>query len=405
MLLAIALIIFAWIAYYKPLFAVGLILALLPTYLIRFSVGGGSAFGGEIPTFPTTFLELLLAIFLLITFVAERQEFKTLKSLGAVNWLGILFVLAGIVSIIISPDKHAAIGIFKAFILEPVLFFYALKLTLKKPLDLTTPLNLLFLGAIVISLFGIFQYFTLINLPLQFWGTGEEVKRITSVFTYPNALALYLSPLISFFLTALIWDEKILNKKNLSLGLLIMSIALVLTFSRGSWLAVITTAFILLFVKYPFKKVLPVVLVSAAVLLALPAFRERLWLITHDSSSSAHIQLMTAGINKLKQSPILGNGLGGFRETLRQQNFSGEILNYPHNIFLNFWLEMSLVGLVGFFGVIFVSIKKYRVNQNWYTGAAAAFLATMILHGMVDVPYFKNDLAILFWFMISIFYI
>jgi hypothetical protein len=91
-------------------------------------------------------------------------------------------VLAGIISVFVSPDKREALGIFKAFMLEPVLFFYAPKFVIKKPADLTTPLNLLFLGAIIVSVLGILQYLTFIGLPLKFWGTGEEVTRITSVF-------------------------------------------------------------------------------------------------------------------------------------------------------------------------------------------------------------------------------
>jgi putative inorganic carbon (HCO3(-)) transporter len=395
MFLAGVLAVFALITYFRPTFGLGLILALLPTYLIRYQILG----------IPTTFLELMLAVFLIIIFLSNLYNFPYLKKLGSIHWLILTFVVAGIISVFVSPDKHAAIGVFKAFIVEPVLFFYAVSLIIRKPTDLTTPLNLLFLGAIVVSVFGILQYATFIHLPLKFWGTGEEVERIVSVFDYPNALSLYLAPLIAFFLAAFIYDEKILNRRNLVIGLIVMISALILTFSRGAWLALALTIFVLLVNRYPLKRVLTGVCLLTALVFVVPATRQRLFLIARDSSSNARIDLMTAALTKLEQSPILGNGLAGFRTTLAEQNFPGEILNYPHNIFFNFWLEMGILGLISFLGIIIVSARRYLLNKTWYTIAAVAFMFTLIVHGLVDVPYFKNDLSVLFWFVISIFYI
>jgi O-antigen ligase len=394
MLIILILTILALVSYFKPTFAVGLILALLPTYLIRYSF----------QNIPTTFLELMVLVFVIVTILKNIRSILDLKNLGYINWFILAFLIAGIISVFVSPDKHAAIGQLKAFIIEPILLFYALRLSIKNNSDLTTPLNLLFLGAITVSVLGILQYYTFIELPLRFWGSGSEVERITSVFQYPNALALYLAPLITFFLAAFMFDEKILNRKNLIVGLVVMIFALILTFSRGAWIAVSATTLILLFLKYPWKKVLVASILLLAVGLTLPATRNRLLLITKDPSSNAHLDLMNAGFEKIQQSPILGNGLGGFPNTLANMHFLGEILNYPHNIFINFWVEMGLLGLISFFGIMYTAVIRQKNNRNWYTIASLAFLLTMIIHGIVDVPYFKNDLSILFWFIISIFY-
>ncbi|HEX5429960.1 MAG TPA: O-antigen ligase family protein [Patescibacteria group bacterium] len=394
-ILAISLLGFALIAYFKPTFAVGLILALLPTYLVRFQFGA----------LPTTLLELLLIVFLAVTLAKNFWRLAELKNLGKLNWFIAAFVLAGIISAAISPDRHAALGILKAFILEPVLFFYALRLTLRKIQDLTTPLNLMFLSAILISLAGILQYATFIHLPLRFWGTGAEVERITSVFDYPNALALYLAPLCSFFFAGFVFGGRVLNRKNLFIGLLIMIAALALTYSRGAWLAFAVSVLVILAPKYPIKKVALAAAAIAAVLLIIPQSRQRLALTAHDPSSEARIDLMQAAEVRLERNPILGNGLAGFRTTLEQQNFHGEILNYPHNIFFNFWIEMGALGLISFFAVMIAAIARWNINPAWFKTAALVYLLALFIHGLVDVPYFKNDLSILFWFVISIFYI
>ena len=164
-----------------------LIIGLLPTYLIRFAFFG----------VPTTLLEIIIITFLFATlFQFKPDDFKKIKSLGKINYAIGLFILAGIVSTIVSPDKIKALGQLKAFIAEPVLLFYACVVIIKTKQQLDIVLRFLLATAGIISLFGLIQYVTYIHLPLRFWGTGTEVERITSFFDYPNALALFLAPLI-----------------------------------------------------------------------------------------------------------------------------------------------------------------------------------------------------------------
>jgi len=370
----------------------GLVLALLPTYLVRFTIFG----------LPTTLLEIILAIFLLAVFFTHpRSLVAELKKLGPANLAIIAFVLAGIISTIISPEPIKALGQLKAFIIEPVLFFYACVLILRKESDLKLPLTLLSLSILVISLFGLIQYVTLLGLPLRFWGFGEGVKRIVSVFEYPNALALYLGPLLAFFLALIYSKSTLINRKLLfwttGLGL----IALILTFSRGAWLAVLVVLAILAAKKIPWKIVVPfLALAITAAALLYPGKQ-----ILTDPSASARLELYKYSARAVLQSPILGNGLSGFRHTLESMQFKQEVLNYPHNIFLNFWLELGMLGLLSFFFLILVCLKQHKLKPTPLRLAAAMFLVTIVVHGLVDVPYFKNDLSILFWFMISLFYI
>ena len=386
------------LSFKKPEAAIGLILFLLPTYLIRFSVLG----------IPFTYLEILLLIFIGITILTrfKKEEFRAFRKLGIVNWVIVLFIFAGIISTLVSPDKIKALGVLKAFIVEPILFFYTILLTIKREELIKTPLNFLASSVTLISAFGFLQYWTFLFLPLRFWGSGEEVLRITSIFEYPNALALFLSPLFIFFLV--LWFKKsvLINRWLLNITLLFSGLSIFLTFSRGAWLSIFLAAAFLLYKFYrPNKKI---ILASAIVIILfalLPPVSKRLLLTFNDASSFAHFDLVKVAANKIMSSPILGNGLWGFRHTLEQSKFTGEILNYPHNIILNFWLELGLLGLLSFFALINLSLAEYKKNPTALKLAGAMFLLVMLLHGLVDVPYFKNDLSILFWFVISLFFI
>ena len=84
-----------------------------------------------------------------------------------------------------------------------------------------------------------------------------------------------------------------------------------------------------------------------------------------------------------------------------------EIYMYPHNIVLNFWSELGLFGLLVFLWLmgkqLFLSfrgaIREKSRERFLFLGVGTAMTAT-IVHGLVDVPYFKNDLAVIFWIII-----
>ena len=85
-----------------------------------------------------------------------------------------------------------------------------------------------------------------------------------------------------------------------------------------------------------------------------------------------------------------------------------EIYMYPHNLILNFWTELGLAGTLLFIWIIIkfiyqgIKIIQSSNNTNKYLGIGLiGAMIVIIVHGIVDVPYFKNDLAIMFWIFIA----
>ncbi len=370
------------------------IIAAAPLYLVRF----------HIANLPTTLLEVLIVAFLFLTVVRFKiKDLSKILNLGKINWAIGLFVLAGVISTIISPEFIRALGLLRAFILEPVLVFYAIVLTVDSK-QLPILFRALFWAAVGVSAFGIFQYFSFIHLLPKFWGYGEEPRRIVSIFAHPNALSLYLAPLLGFFSVLWLNNYPLTKNRIVSLiGLLLLGLGVLLTFSRGAWLAVAVAMFFIFVNRFGIKKILLPLVIAGTVLLLIPSVQQRLSVGLSDPSSSAHFDLMQVGMNKILNNPLFGNGLYGFRITLQEVNFTGEIHNYPHNIILSLWVELGLLGLISFAAIINLALKKYRPKPELF--AASIFLLTMLVHGLVDTPYFRNDLALLFWFMIAIFFV
>jgi hypothetical protein len=73
----------------------------LPAYLVRFSFLG----------IPTTLLEIIIYMVFIVGLFKLKKRAKLNE---AYFWPIILFLLAGLISVGVSPDKMAALGQFKA---------------------------------------------------------------------------------------------------------------------------------------------------------------------------------------------------------------------------------------------------------------------------------------------------
>jgi putative inorganic carbon (hco3(-)) transporter len=154
----------------------------------------------------------------------------------------------------------------------------------------------------------------------------------------------------------------------------------------------------------------PAVLVAGVAAVFIPGIRSRL---AHEFDPSdpnntflSRTHLWQATLQMLRDHPIFGSGLFGFARGI--QPYRGgvyeENLIYPHNIVLNMWTETGLLGLAGF---LWLLLQTFRVSwTGWRSGPAAwraiqlgivLAMVAVIVHGLVDVPYFKNDLALEFW--------
>ena len=135
-----------------------------------------------------------------------------------------------------------------------------------------------------------------------------------------------------------------------------------------------------------------------------------------EKSASSRVELWSDGLKAVKESPVLGLGLTGFANQYGVLNTDPTLdtHNFPHNIFLNLWVETGLLGLIAFIGIVVIYIYRglRSVARPIYWAAAdesaryklaiALFLIALLFQGLVDNPYFKNDLALIFWMVLAL---
>ena len=360
----------------------------LPSYLIRF----------DIFNLPTTLLEGEILMLFLVWLVKNIKNLKITKGFLIPIFL---FLISATISVFVSPSFYSALGIWKAYFIEPILLLIVLVSTLKKK-DLKDLFMVFGMQVVILSIFAIYQKFTGLFITNPFWA-DEATRRVTSFFSYPNALALYLAPLVVLFLGFSV--KKYIYLIPFVLG----SFAIYFTKSKGALIAIlIGLIFYVLFYKGNrkyFVSILAVVVILSGLLIGFGKIDLKgTSTVTGGDSVSTRLEMWSETWEMIKTKPILGAGLVGYQPAVApfHEKEYIEVYLYPHNIFLNFWSEIGLLGLISFILIIiYFYIYGFKKYDKWSIIAMATMTA-LLIHGLVDVPYFKNDLSILFWVIIGV---
>ncbi len=274
------------------------------------------------------------------------------------------------------------------------------------------------LAGSLVSLYGLYQYLVGVEMDAAWLDVANNPDiraRIYSVFYNPNILAEYLVMLIPISV-GLFWYNKKLGKKVLFLGTsLLMSLALVLTLSRGGWLGFAFSAFVfvLLVEKRLLLSVIPLSLLG---LYFLPqTIVNRILSIGNlsDSSNAYRLKIWSITGDIIRDNKAIGIGFGHLPF---KQTFETYIRTMParhaHNTFLELTAELGLIGLLVFLIFLFVTfkygIKILNKSEDSYIkimGAASiSSLAGVLLHGSVESVLYMTKIIMTFWIMISLVY-
>jgi putative inorganic carbon (HCO3(-)) transporter len=354
---------------------------------------------------PTTALEICL-LATLVAYVVEKRRagepFPDPRRLPFF-WPVALLLVAATISVLTAPDHRAAAGIWKAYFLEPALAAYVLADVLRARQDLEKLVAAFFLGAIVVAVLNELTFvYTLGVSP-----SGIVEHPPVMIYLTPNAVGLFLGPLLAIAASLLLFGLRP-ERVRAAVFIAIALPAFVLSFSRGAWLGLLVALVFLAWQSRQRARALGGLAVAAAIALLLPPIRRRLAheLNPSDPQNSLNTRVdlwkATARMMVHGRHPIFGTGLSGFKHDIAPyKDVSGyhEDLIYPHNLFLDFYTETGLLGLIAFCWLVFewvrrtaVSVAAESIRRPYHLGLAAAGI-TILVHGLLDVPFFKNDLA------------
>lgn len=349
------------------------------------------------------------------------------------------------------PSLRIALGILKGWILAPMIYLLLILGTVRKTKDGLDIFNAYTISAVALSLWALYQVIT------QNFITPD--MRVSGPFENANYLALYIGPALLYMIIrvrdALFPLASLEGKHRWSMpfikggvpvnftmsslffvGTLILLFAFLATKSYGGILAVFAAGLLYFGLEYiqywkkkgrttfPWKVILISALILFVVLVSVfvldPSKWQALFQFGQRNSSSVRIEVYTIAWGLLSDHWLLGIGMGQFQALyqLEAVNILGAApyewnMLHPHNFLLATWLNLGLLGLVSF--IVILGICLHRAWDSFSIFAttkilsrekvriiAFMMLVAIFVHGFFDTPFFKNDLALLFWLIVGV---
>ncbi len=404
-----------YITYKKTPLALGILILLFPTYLIRTNIFG----------VPSTYLELsFLLIF--VTWITTSSKLSAISYKTPVLYPIILLAVASAISIFTSPNNILALGIWKAYFIEPILLFFLILQNIKTENDKKIIVWSLGISTLSIALLSIFQKITGLGIAEPAWVDSQH-RRVTAFFTSPNAIGLYIAPIAVLYIGDIMneWRNKKIAIQSIAKILLVILMLSAVFFSKsqGAWIGIITGVIVLVLSSFQKKRIFAALTIFLLILFSL-AFMQKflpiknfsspfdrpkatLKILNGSPSANNRIFLWKVSFDYLVASPknfIFGSGLYGFpkiHEQFRDPKIT-EPLIYPHNFFLNFWMDTGLLGVASMTALLIIFFYHGLKKKNFLLLAS---MTALMAHGLIDVPYFKNDLSMLFWTLYSLMFV
>lgn len=366
--------------------------ALAPAYVIRWHIG----------PLPTTLLEVAILLTVAVFALETWRQREPIEWRGPLTLPAIVFIIAGAISVLASADHRGALGLYRAYFLEPAAFGLIVPAVASTPRRVGLILAGFGLGAAVAGLANMVVVIDAIRHHVLDLATTPPVV----IYQTANAVALYLVPLVAVAASVLIHGRGRAERWISGLFLAIALPACLLSFSRGGYLALAALALGLALSHRWAKILVPAAVVAGLLISQVPLIRNRIAYELHPLPGNTldyRLRLWGQTLKMLSHHQLLGIGLSDYAQAMGPYWQDLPHVIYPHNIILNFWAVTGVLGLLGFG---WLAVRAFLLGWQGWRGHAAAWrpydlgvmlvLVAMVVHGLVDVPFFKNDLSLEF---------
>lgn len=331
------------------------------------------------------------------------------------DWLAMAWVILGLISLSWVEFWPQATRQLRIIILEPAAFYGMLRLMRLERRDLLWLADALLFTGCAIAIVGFYGYFT-----------GESVveaengaRRLISVYGSPNGVGMYLGRCLPFALSfVLITERGSWRWLYGALSGVVMLVAVLLSQSRGAILLGLPAALIATLVFWRGRRALvPVAVAVVGVVVALVLLSTVLPRVGDLFGDTLDFRrhLWYSSVQLIEERPLTGVGLDQFLYWYRSRYLLPEAweepnLSVPHNILLNHWVNLGILGVIA--GIAF-QVVFWRDLWHLRQQAArdplimmlllglAGSMADFLAHGLVDVGYFAVNLAFVFFLSLA----
>lgn len=274
-------------------------------------------------------------------------------------------------------------------------------------------------AGIITAVYAIYQYYTgasaleLKKEWVDLTQNPEIMNRAYAVFENPNLLAQYMVLLAALSLGAAFNAVRLWQRVFFALTVALTTFCLILTYSRGGWLAFLVA--LIVFALFKNRLLIQVLAVIGAIAyLFMPsAIIHRFSMITSlkDTSNAYRLDTWNSTLSLIKTHWETGVGLGrkAFARVYYTHMINSNVVPHSHNLYLQLISEFGILGLAVFcwllVGIFRLGLKLSAARntgiRNLNAGVIGA-LAGFLTHSVVDYFLWYYKLGILFWLLVAI---
>lgn len=325
----------------------------------------------------------------------------------------LFFLLVSGLSLEVSENFGVSFYELRTVVVGPVILYLLLREVALEEEGLLRLVDALVLGAVIVSLWGLYQYFVSGDVI-----TAEGVRRVCAVYGSPNNLGLYLGRIVPLLVAFGFFGRARLRSLGYLAACAPVVLCLYLTHSRGAWLLGVPAALLFLGLMRGRRALLAAAgaVIGAFLALVPLAGAERIRSLFDLSGGTGflRLKLWEATLAMIGDHPLFGVGLDNFLyqypRYMLPEAWEEPDLSHPHNILLDWWTRLGILGvaaliwlLVGFFER---GLRLYRsLEDGELRVLVLGLMASMVdflAHGLIDNSYFLVDLAFVFFLSLGI---
>ena len=362
------------------------------------------------PIVPTMLLVGFVCLSL-VTFLLHILLVKPVKiQVGGLGLciLGYIFVIVISSIFSVTPKESMYAGaVWSVFLL----YFFAMYHVVERKEQLKTLLHVFVFSGVVVSLIGLLQWRFGDSMAAS-WIDEEMFEdvttRIYATLGNPNTLAQFLVLVLPVSVAMLFTQKDWLSKFYYLCASGVVALALILTYSRGCYLAALLSVFVMIIILKP--KCIWLFFVGAVLaMFVLPdSIINRFASIgnLNDSSTSFRVYVWIGTIELLKVFWPCGIGLGidSYSKIYPYYAYPGVLVNHAHNVYLQTAADFGIMGIVI---CVFLFISYFRNGFSAYKKTAdkadkvliislAAAMVGLLAEGMFDYIFYNYRVFFLF---------
>lgn len=391
-------------------------------FLLLFSIAIGQILRIPLTSFGGSVIASDAAVFLLgIIWLFKKILFKQRITSPILSWSVLLFFLWVLISNLFSLNFFSGSEVlagsfyFVRWLLYFLIFLIIYNQDLKK--NFSKYLNWFLAFALIVAILGFLQ---LIFVPdftfMKQFGWDPHQGRLLSTFFDPNLVGGYLDLVFGISLSLLLYSQT--RKEKIWYGSisLVLFVAIVLTFSRSAYLALVIIFFAIALARSWRVALLGLVLM-VIVFFSVPRSIERIRsAFRYDETSQARVESWIEGWEIIKTHPLIGVGFNNLPYVKGKTSIEGEKIDHTAaGVDSSLLTVLATTGFVGlglylfiYFQLIFRSFKTSLRTQSSKLQAVAlglgAGLIGLLAHSQFVNSLFYAPMMIAIWFLAGLVY-